>query len=108
MNRPCSSVTNTKCKHDVMCHAMFLKRGGYRCTMLQVIVTHSGSPSKFHSSRIIFHYINVRLHNIPKLKVDQVNVNRDDNTCKLILNKCHWESYQNDIKHHNDHMKYNT
>ena len=39
----------------------------------------------------IFHYINVKMQNTPK--VDDLNISWDDNTCKPIYKKCHHKSY---------------
>ena len=32
--------------------------------------------------------------------MDELNVSLDDNTCKFIHEKCHWETYHNEIKYH--------
>ena len=53
---------------------------------------------KFPSSMTIFHNVNVRMQNIPK--VDELKISWDDNICKLIQRKCHLKIDDGDIKCH--------
>ena len=46
----------------------------------------------------MLHPGNVRIQNIPH--VDELRVNWNDNICKLIHKKCHYESYHSDITYH--------
>ena len=46
----------------------------------------SGILFKFQSSMTNFHYILVRMQNIPK--VDKLEATWDENTCKIIHKKC--------------------
>ena len=45
---------------------------------------------------IMFHNINIRMQNIPK--VYELKVYWDDDMCELIHKKCHYKSYRNDTK----------
>ena len=46
-------------------------------------------PSKFQSSMTIFHYIDVKMQNIPDFILHSRNVSWDDNYWKLIIKKFH-------------------
>ena len=98
------SVTNTKCKHDIVCHSLYKNLGNIdvqcynlrslaKCLAIQIfiILDHISLSKKKQVAR----YTKLCINN---WHLDELRVSWDDSICELIHKKCH--SYHIAIKYH--------
>jgi hypothetical protein len=78
------SVPNNKGKPNSFCHSllkMFLDIIDLQCCNHYHLV--NDISSKFQPLMTTFHYIIIKMHNMPK--INELNVSYNDNICKLII-----------------------